>query len=102
MCNWVLDLKDQKSDVAGAILLLEQEQKSKKEEPAQLEARKREIEASGLNAGPVVTPSVSGSSKGTSAEPCAPKRKKRNKQKRHPGLPSQEGQGYYKLYLVHF
>ena len=61
MCNWVLDLKDQKSDVEGAIWHLEQELKSKKEELAQLKARKREIEASGLNAGPVVIPSVSGS-----------------------------------------
>ena len=38
---------------------------------------------------------------GASAEPSAPKKKKRKKQKRHSGLPSQEGQEYYKSYLVH-
>ena len=51
--------------------------------------------------GPGVTSSVSWLSKGASVEPGAPKRKKRNKQKGHPGLPLQEGQENYKLYLVH-
>ena len=61
ICNLVLDLKDQKSDVEGAIWHLEQERKRKKDELEQLEARKREIEAFGLNnAGPVVSSSVSG------------------------------------------
>ena len=52
---------------------------------------------------PMVIPGVSvrapGMSMGASAEPSAPKKKK--KQKRHPGLPSQEGQEYYKSYFVH-
>ena len=60
MGTWVLDLVDQKSDVEGEIWQLKQELKRKKEELAQLEARKRELEASGLNnAGPVVSSSVS-------------------------------------------
>ena len=42
MCNWVLDLKDQKSGVEGAKWHLEQELKRKKDELAQLEARKRD------------------------------------------------------------
>ena len=63
---------------------------------------KIQLEASGLK-GPIVTPSVSGLSQGgASAETRAPKKKNKNKQKRHPGLPSQEGQEYYKLYLAHF
>ena len=59
MCNWVLDLKDQKYDVQKEIWKLEQDLNGKKEELAQLEARKKELEASGLK-GPIVTPSVSG------------------------------------------
>ena len=43
--------------------------------------------------------SVSGKSQGASAGPRAPKKKKA-KQKRHPGLPSQERQEYYKSYLA--
>ena len=101
MCNWVLDLKDQKYDVQKEIWKLEQDLNGKKEELAQLEARKKELEASGLN-GPIVTPSVSGLSQGVaSAETRAPKKKKKNKPKRHPGLPSQEGQEYYMSYLAH-
>ena len=52
---------------------------------------------------PVVTSSVSGSSKGASAEPGEPRKKTKGKQKpkRHPGLPSQEGQEYNKSYLAH-
>ena len=38
-------MKDQKSDVEGAIWHLEQKLKRKKDELVQLEARKREIEA---------------------------------------------------------
>ena len=73
----------------------------KKEELAQLEARKKELEASGLK-GPRVTPSVSELSQGgASAEARAPKKKKKNKQKRHPGLPSQGRQEYCKSYLGH-
>ena len=101
MCNWVLDLKDQKYDVQKEIWKLEQDLNGKKEELAQLEARKKELEASGLK-GPIVTPSVLGLSQGgASAETRAPKKKKKNKPKRHPGLPSQEGQEYYKSYLAH-
>ena len=80
---------------------LEQDLNGKKEEMAQLEARKKELEASGLK-GPIVTPSVLGLSQGgASAEPRAPKKKKgKQKPKRHPGLPLQEEQEYYKSYLT--
>ena len=44
--------------------------------------------------------SDSGKSQIASAGPRAPKKKK-VKQKRHPGLPSQERQEYYKSYLAH-
>ena len=94
MCMQVQDLR---SVVRGEIEKLEQDLKSKKDELAQLEARKEILEASGF--APGVSVRVPGMSMGTSAEPSAPKKKK--KQKRHPGLPSQEGQEYYKSYLVH-
>ena len=76
---------------------LEQELQSKKDELAQLEARKEMLKASGF--APGVSVRAPGMSMGASAEPSAPKKKK--KQNRHPGLPSQEGQEYYKSYLVH-
>ena len=102
MCNWVLDLKDQKYDVQKEIWKLEQDLNGKKEELAQLEARKKELEASGLK-GPVVTPSVSGLSQGgASAETRAPKKKKKNKQKRHPGLLSQERQEFVSHMYEHY
>ena len=104
MSNWVLDLKDQRADMKSEVYQVELEIRRKKEELAQLKARKIEWEASCLN-GPAVTSSVSGKqSQGASAEPGAPKKKKKGKQepKRYPGLPSQEGQGYYKSYLAHF
>ena len=41
MCNWVLDLKDQKYDVQKEIWKLEQDLNGKKEELAQLQARKK-------------------------------------------------------------
>ena len=41
MCNCVLDLKDQKADLEGAIWHLKQELKSKKEELAQLSQEER-------------------------------------------------------------
>ena len=45
------------------------------------------METSGLsNAGLVVVSSVSGESWGASAGPSTPKKKKKGKQKRHPGL----------------
>ena len=79
MCNWVLDLKDQKYDVQKEIQMLEQDLKDKKEELAQLEARKKEREASGLK-GAIVTYSVSGLSQGgASAETRAPKNKNKEK-----------------------
>ena len=101
MCNWVLDLKDQNYDVQKDIWKLEQDLNGKKEELAQLEARKKELKAFSLK-GQIVTPNVSGLSQGgASAETRAPKKKKKNKQKRHPGLPSQEGQECCKSYLAH-
>ena len=101
ICNWVLDLKDQKYDVQKEIWKLEQDLNGKKEELAQLEARKKELEAFCLK-GPIVTSSVSGLFQGdASAETRAPKKKNEIKQKRHTGLSSQEGQEYYKSYLAH-
>ena len=52
----------------------------------------------------MVTSSVSGKkSQDASAEPGVPKKKKKGKQKpkRHPGLPLQKEQEYYKAYLKH-
>ena len=93
MFNWVCDLLDHRHDVQNEIWQLEQELKSKKKELTQLEVRKQELEASGLSLNPVVTYSVSGLSQdGASAEPSAPKKKKKNKQKGHPGLLSQAKQ----------
>ena len=101
MSNWVRDLMDQRCEIKTEIWRLEQDLNSKKEELAQLEARKKELEASGLK-GPIAASSVSGLSQGgTSAETRTPTKKKKNKQKRHPGLPSQERQEYYKSYLGH-
>ena len=103
MSNWVFDVKDQRADMESELCQVELEIRRKKEEMAQLEARKREWEASRLN-GPVVTSSVSGQhSQGASAGPGAPKKKKKDKQmpKRHPGLALQEGQEFYKLYIAH-
>ena len=101
MCNWVLDMKDQRYDMQKEIWKLEQDLNGKKEDLAQLEARKKELEAFGLK-GPLVTSSVSGLSQGgASADTRAPKQKMKNKQKGHPGLSSQEGQEYYKSSLAH-
>ena len=99
MSNWVSNLLDQRTDVRNELWRLEQDLKSKREELEQLM-----LEASGLsNAGPVVTFSVAGLSKGATAESRAPKKKKgKQKPKGHPGLPSEEGQGYYKSYLACF
>ena len=96
MCQQVQDLR---SVVRGELESLEQELQSKKDELAQLEARKEMLEDSGF--APGVSVRAPGMSMGASAEPSAPKKKKKKKQKRHPGLPSQEGQEYYKSYLVH-
>ena len=94
MCQQVQDLR---SVVRGELESLEQELQSKKNELAQLEARKEMLEASGF--APGVSARAPGMAMGASAELSAPKKKK--KQKRHPCLPSQEGQEYYKSYLVH-
>ena len=59
MSNWVLDLKDEKYKVQKEMQKMGQKLKDIKEDLAQLEARKKELEASGLK-GPVVTPSVWG------------------------------------------
>ena len=99
MSNWVLDLKDQRAEMERELCQVELETRRKKGELAQLKARKREWEASSLK-GPVGTSSVSGLSRGVAAETRAPKKKK-SKQKRLPGLPLQEGQEHYKLYLAH-
>ena len=96
MCQQVRDLR---SVVRGELESLEQELQSKKDELAQIEARKEMLEASGC--APGVSVRAPGMSMDASAEPSAPKKRKKKKQKRHPGLPSQEGQEYYKSYLVH-
>ena len=99
MFNWVCDLMDQRYEIKAEIWRLEQDLNSKKEELAQLKARKKELEASGVK-GPIAASSVSGLSQGgASAETRAPTKKRKNKQKRHPGLPSQERQEYYNSYL---
>ena len=94
MCRQVQDLR---SVLRGKIEKLEQDLKSKEDELAQLEARKEMLDASGFAS--EVSVRVPGMSMGASAEQSAPKKKK--KQKRHPGLPSQAGQEYFKSYLVH-
>ena len=96
MSNWVHDLMDQRYEIKAEIWRLEQDLNSKKEELAPAGSQKKELEASGLK-GPIAASSVSGLSQGgASAETRAPTKKKKNKQKRHPGLPSQERQEYYK------
>ena len=89
-----------RSVVRGEIEKLEQDLKSKKEELTKLEAKKEVLEASDF--APRVSVRVLGMSMGASARPNTPKNKKKNKQKRHPGLPSQERQEYYKSKLMHF
>ena len=75
MNNWVLDLKDEKYKVQNEMQTFEQKLKYMKDDLAWLEARKKELETSGLK-GPIVTPSVLGLSQGdASAEPRAAKRK---------------------------
>ena len=80
-----MQLQDLRLVVRGEIEKLELDLKSKREGLAQLEARRKVLEASGLALR--VPASVPGKSKGASAGPSAPKKKKKNKQKRHPGLP---------------
>ena len=71
MSEGVCDLLDQRYDVKAEIWGLEKKLKSMKEKLTQLKDRKKELEASGLSLMSVVTSSVSGSSKGASAEPGA-------------------------------
>ena len=73
MCWQVQDLR---SVVRGELEQLEQDLKSKREELAQLETRKEVLEASGLSLASRVSVSVPGMSKGASAGPSAPKKKK--------------------------
>ena len=59
MSKRVHDLMDQRYEIKAEIWRLEQDLNSKKEKLAQLEARKKELEASGLK-GPIAASSVSG------------------------------------------
>ena len=94
--NWVRDLLDQRADLRVEIGRMELELEQLKEERDRVHR-----EVSGLGgAGHVAASSVSGKSQGASAGPRAPKKKKA-KQKTHPGLPLQERQEYYKSYLAH-
>ena len=98
MCRQVQHMR---SVVRGELEKLEQDLKSKGEQLALLETRKEVLEASALSFAPRVPVSVPWMSKGASVGPSAPTKKKKNKEKRHPGLHSQERQEYYKSYLVH-
>ena len=93
--NWVRDLLDQRVDLRVEIGSMELELEQLKEERDRMQ---REISGLG-GAHQVAASSVSGKSQGASAGPRATKKKKA-KQKRHPGLPSQERQEYYKSYLA--
>ena len=66
-----------RSVVRGELEKLEKDLKSKREELAQLEARKEALETSGLSLAPRVPASVPGMSKGASAGPRAPKKNKK-------------------------
>ena len=93
--NWVRDLLDQRVDLRVEIGSMELELEQLKEERDRMQR-----EVSGLSgAHQFAASSVSGKSQGASAGPRAPKKKKA-KQKRHPGLPSPERQEYYKSYLA--
>ena len=101
MSNWVHDLMDQRHEIKAEILRLEQDLNSKKEELAQLEARKKELEASGLK-GPMVTSSVSGLSQGgASAETRAPKKKRKINKKDTLDCPHKRDSNTIKSYLAH-
>ena len=63
MSIWVHGLMDQRHEIKAEIWRLEQDLNSKTEQLAQLEAREKELEASGLK-GPVVKSSDSGLSQG--------------------------------------
>ena len=94
--NWVRDLLYQRVDLRFEIGSMELELEQLKEERDRMQR-----EVSGLGSvHQVAASSVSGKSQCALARPRAPKKKKA-KQKRHPGLPSQERQEYYKSYLAH-
>ena len=96
MCKQVQDLR---SVVRGELESLEQELQSKKDKLAQLEARREMLEASDF--APEVSVRSPGMSKGASAESSAPKKKKKNKQKRTPWPALTRRNEYYMSYLVH-
>ena len=80
--NWI---RDQRADLRTEIQKMEGEFDQLKEE-------KERLEASGLSHADLrVASSVSGLSKGALAGPGAPQKKKKGKQKRHPGLPQGTG-----------
>ena len=88
--NWVRDLLDQRAALRTEIWKMEGKFNHLKEE-------KESLEASGLsNAGLRVASIVSGESQGAKSGPGAPKKKKKDKQKRHLGLSLEEKQEYYK------
>ena len=73
----------------GELESLEQELQSKKDELAQLEARKEMFEASGF--APGVSVRAPGMSMGASAEPSAPKRKRKRNKKDTLACPHKKG-----------
>ena len=79
MCQKMQDLR---SVVRGELESLEQELQSKKDELAQLEARKEMLKASGF--APGVSVRAPGMSMGASAEPSAHKKKKEKETKKTP------------------
>ena len=93
--SWVRHLLDQRVHLRVEIGSMELELEQLKEERDRMQ---REISGLG-GAHQVATSSVSGKFQGASAGPRASKKKKA-KQKRHPCLPSQERQEYYKSYLA--
>ena len=82
-------LQDLRSVVRGEIEKLEQDLKSKREELAQLEARREMLEASGLAVR--VPANVPGMSMGTSTGPSTPKRKRKINKKDTLACPHKRG-----------
>ena len=93
--NWVRDLLDQRADLRVEIGRMELELEQLKEERDRVQRGVSGVDG----AHQVAASSVSGKSQGASPGPRAPQKKV--KQKRYPGLPSQERQEYYKSYLAH-
>ena len=90
-------------NVKAEIWRLEEELKRTKEELTQLEARKKELEASGLSITPVVSPSLSGLSKGVLLQlgQIHPIRKRGRVNKKDTLTCPHKRWEYYKSYLVH-